>query len=115
MIKIFRIEDYRYIGIPLQLKGARQLEFAVRLACINEDNLHYIVNNIYDTVAIAFCTSAGEVEKNIRTIVDRIKRNCSFYDISNLAGYDFDIEELTNSKLIEMLVVDYKRKKKKGC
>ena len=113
LIKIFRIEDYRYIGIPLQLKGARQLEFAVRLACIDEDNLHYIVDNIYDTVAIAFTTSRSAVEKNIRTIVDKIKANCSFYDMSQLAGYDYDIEDLTNARLIEMLASDYKRRLRK--
>lgn len=63
-------EIMRKIGIPIKMVGYKYLKEAITVAVDDPDSLMSVTKNIYPQVATKFGTSAGNVERNIRYVIE---------------------------------------------
>lgn len=60
----------RKIGIPIKMVGYKYLKEAIMVAIDDPDALMSVTKNIYPQVAGKYGTSAGNVERNIRYVIE---------------------------------------------
>lgn len=60
----------RKIGIPIKMVGYKYLKEAITVAIDDPESLMSVTKNIYPQVALKYGTSAGNVERNIRYVIE---------------------------------------------
>ena len=56
-------------GIPAHLCGYQYLREAIRMAVVNPDRLHFMMQRLYPSIAESYCTTPSRVERSIRNAI----------------------------------------------
>lgn len=82
-------ELVRRLGIPGNYVGYRQLICAIELVTENEDCILNVYRDVYAIVGKKFHTSAVNIEKNIRTVLQAAwqRNNYTSQQFELIAGY----------------------------
>lgn len=83
-------ELMREIGIPGNYVGYKQLLTAIDLVNEDEDRILNVYRDVYTPVGDKYHTSAANVEKNIRTVLQAAWQRSNFTQrrYEQIAGYD---------------------------
>lgn len=60
----------RKIGVPVKMVGYKYLKDAIEIALVDEESLMSVTKNIYPEIADRHDTSPGNVERNIRYVIE---------------------------------------------
>lgn len=76
------------IGIPSHLKGYRYLIQGVKMLNDNPDLISNITKQVYPGIGLVFNTTAGNVERSIRTVIDTAISSGRLERLNELFGYE---------------------------
>ena len=77
----------RQMGVSRKYTGFRMICSAINLAIQDDSRLYSIGKNIYAPIAVEYSTSALNVERNIRTVIDTFWVNGNRSMLNEIAGY----------------------------
>lgn len=60
----------RNLGVPVRMVGYKYLRDAIQIAVNDTDSLMSVTKNVYPEIAIKHGTSSGNVERNIRYVIE---------------------------------------------
>lgn len=92
----------RKLGVSVRMTGYKYIRDAIIFAIKNPDSLASITKSIYPEIAESYQTSSGNVERNIRYVIDVTwsGRNDSKYSAAFAEVFGDDGARPTNSKFI---------------
>lgn len=93
----------RILGVSTTVCGYSYIAYGVSLALEDGSCLGYITKGLYVDIARKFETSAGCVERDIRTAAEAIWRNGDRKLLAAICGGTPPAKRPANSKLFEML------------
>lgn len=82
-------------------RGYWQLEYLLKFIMDNPENINNLTKNVYPYVAKEFYCNPWCIEKNISRLIPLI----DIEKLSKITGTNIDVESLTISKLIRIIVV----------
>lgn len=93
------------IGIPSHKKGYRYLYEGVRMLINNPDMVNNKTKRLYPEIGIVFNTTAGNVERAIRTALDSACNSGKFEKINVLYGQDIynKNDKVTSSEVLSLV------------
>ncbi|MBQ8894002.1 MAG: sporulation initiation factor Spo0A C-terminal domain-containing protein [Clostridia bacterium] len=94
-------QTLRALGITANYRGYRQLCVAVKLVVLDEDATISVKKNVYIPTAEILHCNHQTIERNIRTVIDRVWRMNRPY-LSEMAGYPLD-DPPTATEFIDMI------------
>ncbi len=94
-------ETLRSLGVTRTYRGFRHVEKAIGLALENENRLEAVTKEIYQEVAEEFDCKWSAVERNIRTVVQRVW-SVNKEGLIQIAGYPLE-NAPTASEFIEII------------
>ena len=95
----------RKLGIHATYRGYHYLAFAISLAMHDEDYLLFVTRWLYPDIAKRFQTTAGNVERNLRTVVSVCWERGNRELLEQIAGRELT-NKPTTGEFIDMLA-DY--------
>lgn len=92
----------RDIGVPLRMVGYKYLKDAILIALKDSDALMSITKNVYPEIASKHETSSGNVERNIRYVIESTwsRRNDKKYEKAVELIFKDSTKKPTNSEFI---------------
>ncbi len=97
------VEILRLLGVPVRMVGYKYLRDAILLAVADTESLMSVTKNIYPEIALKHGTSSGNVERNIRYVIESTwnnKRSSKPEDTLLRDLFRNSIQKPTNSEFI---------------
>lgn len=90
----------RNIGVPVRMVGYKYLRDAILLAVNDTESLMSVTKNIYPEIAIKHGTSSGNVERNIRYVIESTWNRRADNNIPENDLFKGAVKKPTNSEFI---------------